>query len=187
MRASDADRDQVTAVLRDAAAEGRITLEELEERLEQAYQARTYDDLAPVTADLPVSGRVGLRADTAALSQPDEPLEISEMMGNIVRKGKWRVPSRVTVKNPAGNTRLDFREAVFASSVVHLQIATAWGHTILIFPRGFSAEVDVETSWMGSVVNRVDEVSSEGSVHFKVTGECKGGGLWLRYGRTKKK
>ena len=53
MRVSDADRHQVSEVLREAAGEGRLDWEELEQRLEAAYAARTYAELLPLTADLP--------------------------------------------------------------------------------------------------------------------------------------
>jgi hypothetical protein len=53
LRASDADREQVAERLRHAAGEGRILSEELEERLEAAFAARTYGDLDVVVADLP--------------------------------------------------------------------------------------------------------------------------------------
>ena len=53
LRASDADREQTAAVLRQAAAEGRLDLTELEERLERAFSAKTYAELALLTADLP--------------------------------------------------------------------------------------------------------------------------------------
>jgi hypothetical protein len=52
-RASDADREATGERLRQAAAEGRLDAEELDERLGAAYAARTVDDLAPLTADLP--------------------------------------------------------------------------------------------------------------------------------------
>src|SRR5512144_713803 len=54
LRISDHDRHQVAEVLRLAAGEGRIDLEELEERLDATYQAKTYGELVPITADLPV-------------------------------------------------------------------------------------------------------------------------------------
>ncbi|MBB5921613.1 hypothetical protein FHR81_002653 [Actinoalloteichus hoggarensis] len=54
LRASDADRQQVVERLSAAHAEGRLTLLEFEDRSRQVWQARTYDDLAGVTADLPV-------------------------------------------------------------------------------------------------------------------------------------
>ena len=52
-RASDADRDAVAAELREAFAEGRLTQDEFEARLDQVHAARTYGDLSPITADLP--------------------------------------------------------------------------------------------------------------------------------------
>ena len=53
MRISDADRHQVAEILREAAGEGRLDLDELDERLEATYAARTYADLVPITLDLP--------------------------------------------------------------------------------------------------------------------------------------
>jgi hypothetical protein len=53
LRASDADRDRVAERLRAAAGEGRLSADELEERLEQAFAARTEAELAPLTVDLP--------------------------------------------------------------------------------------------------------------------------------------
>jgi Domain of unknown function (DUF1707) len=53
MRASDADRDVVLAELGEHFQAGRLTSDELEERTGQALQARTFGDLARLTADLP--------------------------------------------------------------------------------------------------------------------------------------
>lgn len=66
LRASDADRERVAEVLRDALAEGRLDMAEFEERLEHTYRARTYGELAPITRDLPAHGvtpAVSLRKD----------------------------------------------------------------------------------------------------------------------------
>jgi uncharacterized protein DUF1707 len=53
IRASDADRERVVEILRRGHVDGRLTLAELEERSATAYAARTWDDLVPLTADLP--------------------------------------------------------------------------------------------------------------------------------------
>ena len=53
LRASDADREQVVDVLRESAGEGRLDADELEQRLEAAYSARTFAELDALTADLP--------------------------------------------------------------------------------------------------------------------------------------
>ncbi len=56
IRISDADRDQVTARLREYFAEGRLTSEELDERITATLNAKTYGDLRPIMADLPGPG-----------------------------------------------------------------------------------------------------------------------------------
>jgi hypothetical protein len=53
MRASDDDRDKVASVLREHYAQGRLTVEEFDERLEQLYTSKTYGELATLTSDLP--------------------------------------------------------------------------------------------------------------------------------------
>jgi Domain of unknown function (DUF1707) len=53
LKASDADREQIAERLRKATAEGRLLAEELEERLEATFGARTYGELDAVVADLP--------------------------------------------------------------------------------------------------------------------------------------
>jgi hypothetical protein len=58
VRASDADRDAVIDRLREAAGEGRLEPDELEERVDRALRARTYGDLAELLSDLPGEGRV---------------------------------------------------------------------------------------------------------------------------------
>lgn len=62
MRASDADRDRIAGVLRDAHAEGRLSQDELLERIESAYTSRTYRDLDRLVADLPMARPQGAMA-----------------------------------------------------------------------------------------------------------------------------
>ena len=56
IRTSDTEREQGAAILRAAVTEGRLSLEEGDERLARAYAARYRDELAPLTADLPHGG-----------------------------------------------------------------------------------------------------------------------------------
>ncbi len=53
MRVSDADREALTARLRDHYAEGRLTQDELDERVSAALTAKTFGDLRSLTTDLP--------------------------------------------------------------------------------------------------------------------------------------
>jgi len=69
IRASDADRDRAAAALREHLAAGRLTIEEFDDRLDQAYAAKTLGELDQVMADLPVTdpGRLpGASLDRAA-------------------------------------------------------------------------------------------------------------------------
>src|SRR5690348_1239506 len=64
LRISDIDRDRAAEVLREAHAQGRITVDELDERLTSVYNAKTFADLVPVTRDLPAT------QDAAAAATP---------------------------------------------------------------------------------------------------------------------
>jgi Domain of unknown function (DUF1707) len=59
LRASDADRERIAGLLRDAATEGRLDLHELDDRLSQVYASRTYAELEPLTRDIPAAARSG--------------------------------------------------------------------------------------------------------------------------------
>jgi Domain of unknown function (DUF1707) len=68
IRTSDQERERIAEILRAAMTEGRLTLEEGEERLAAVYAAKYRDDLKPLTADLPDQGRRAL-ADTPEARQ----------------------------------------------------------------------------------------------------------------------
>jgi hypothetical protein len=117
LRISDADRHQVADLLRDAAGEGRIDLEELDERLEATYAAKTYADLVPITIDLPAHpGEPAPAAvrETAPATAGTFDTSIS-IMGSVTRKGAWLVPARHTAFTMMGGVDLDLREATFAA------------------------------------------------------------------------
>src|SRR4029077_4539083 len=102
LRISDQDRHQVGEVLREAAGEGRIDFEELDQRLDATYAARTYADLVPITLDLPATPTPGVPAHpTAANPAPVAPGPAEErhlaIMGGFDRKGAWVVPQQMTV------------------------------------------------------------------------------------------
>jgi hypothetical protein len=59
MRIGDADRERVTSRLREHYAEGRLTAEELDERISATLNAKTFGQLRPIMADLPEPGPIG--------------------------------------------------------------------------------------------------------------------------------
>jgi hypothetical protein len=134
LRISDDDRHKVAEVLREAAGEGRIDFEELDQRLDATYAARTYADLVPITLDLPVQGPTGLPSLPAAASTsspvvaggPAEEKHLTIMSG-LERKGVWTVPARLTVTCFMGGADLDLREAQFAAREVVITIRAVMG------------------------------------------------------------
>jgi hypothetical protein len=69
LRASDAEREQIATILRAAMTEGRLNLDEGEQRLAAAYGATYRDELGPLTADLPDGGRAALARTPEAQEQ----------------------------------------------------------------------------------------------------------------------
>lgn len=122
IRIGDADRHQVAEVLRKAAGEGRLDLDELDERLEATYAAKVYGDLAPILADLPEQAPPLPEVRPAAAAQPSTPpgpvatYESSfTMMGGVTRKGVWQVGEQHTACAVMGGVDIDLREAVFSA------------------------------------------------------------------------
>jgi uncharacterized protein DUF1707 len=85
LRASDADRERSVAALRHHAAEGRLTVEELDERSEKAYAAKTLGELAELQADLPA---VAMRPVPPA-ARRRRPL----VPGRFGFSARWRAPA----------------------------------------------------------------------------------------------
>lgn len=143
LRASDADRERVAGILRDAAAEGRLHLDELDERLAQVYAARTYAELEPVTADLPThpaavpaQDRVGgTSTDTVAIA----------VMGGFERKGRWTVPADFRCLAFWGGGELDLREARFAQREVVIHAYACMGGISIVVPE----DVEVVVAGIG--------------------------------------
>jgi hypothetical protein len=121
MRISDDDRHRVAEFLRESAGEGRIDMEELDERLGQAYAAKVYADLVPIVADLPGSSPVvpvhrGSTAPRQAGSVPERRFETSiAIMSGSSRKGVWEVGATHAALALMGGVELDLREAVFST------------------------------------------------------------------------
>ena len=121
MRVSDADRQRVAEILREAAGEGRIDLSELDERLEAAYGAKTYADLVPITADL--ARVVSAQSVTPGIERE----RVAAVMGSVERRGVWLVPEEFSVLCLMGGAELDLRQATFSAPEVTLTVNAFMG------------------------------------------------------------
>ena len=174
MRASYDDRDRVVELLRVSAGDGRLTAEELDERLELAMTARTYGELERLVADLPAAGP----AASAPAVAPKEVVRIDCRSGHAKREGRWVVPRRMEVRVTSGHAKLDFTEAVIAQPSLRLDVDVRSGHVLLVTRPGIVVDADdvavrsghvrVRAPWDPEVPEllRIEVAGKVGSGHF---------------------
>ena len=175
LRASHDDRDQVVELLRVSAGDGRLTAEELDERLELAMTARTYGELARLVADLPAQGTA---VTPAAAPQAKDVMRIDTRSGHVQRVDRWVVPQRMDVKVTSGHVKLDFTQAVITQPSLKLDIDVRSGHVRLLTKPGIVVDADdvairsghvrVKAPWGPDVPVqlRVEVTGKVGSGHF---------------------
>jgi Domain of unknown function (DUF1707) len=148
LRASHTDRDRVVELLRVAAGDGRLTAAELDERLEAALTARTYSELAVLTADLPATGA---GPSSVALPAPKDLVRIDCGSGSAKRDGQWVVPQRMQVSVTSGSVKLDLTRAVITSSTLRLDADVRSGSLTLVTRPGILVDTDDVAVRSGSV------------------------------------
>jgi hypothetical protein len=172
MRASDADREKVAGILRDAYVDGRLSQVEHEERLADVYRATTYGELVPLLSDLPVppgtlavpaSGGVELGASSApatanAWIRPDLAGQGDNSMvaifGGFERKGSWTVPPEVSAVCVFGGGELDLTEAVLTSAETVITAICLFGGLEITVPEGITVRSEAIGIFGGSEVPR---------------------------------
>ncbi|MEV4684744.1 DUF1707 SHOCT-like domain-containing protein [Streptomyces kurssanovii] len=142
IRASDADRDRIADILRDALAEGRLDAEEHSERIDAVYRAKTVGELEPIVRDLPASGR---RTDSAAVRDYDDSADPGGPAENLVavfssstRKGRWRVGRRTNAFSLFGNIEIDLTEALYGQRLSVINATSIFGNVEVRVPENIS-------------------------------------------------
>src|SRR3954464_8595531 len=130
IRASDAEREATVERLRNAAAEGRLTFEELADRIEAASGAVMRSDLARLSSDLPAP----LPARAA------DPITVGTL-GDVKRSGAWVVPAESHFRTWFGHVKLDLREAQITAPETHIHARALFGNLDLLVPEGVSIEL----------------------------------------------
>ncbi|MDN5571293.1 MAG: DUF1707 domain-containing protein [Propionibacteriaceae bacterium] len=164
MRVGDTDRGIVADLLSAAYAEGRLTRDEHDLRLEQAMSAKTFDDLRGLTIDLvPATnpGRsVGAFSSAAApqidRSQSNSDADMSfAIFGGVDRRGNWRVRRNISNLTLFGGTELDLTQATFESDVVEMNLFCAFGGVDIKVPEGVNVRNETVAIFGGTSVDRV--------------------------------
>jgi hypothetical protein len=177
LRASNEDREQVVEVLRVAAGDGRLTMPELEERLEGALTARTSGELAALTVDLPEPRRVAAGAK--------EVVRLDVQGGDGSRRGRWIVPLRMEIHAVGGAVKLDFTDAVITGPILDIQAEVRGGRLLLVTRPGIEIDVDDVAAHGGRVKMRPERGSQEPvRLTIRVSAEAHGGSVVVRPHRT---
>lgn len=132
------ERDDAVELLRTAAGDGRITLDELETRMEAALEARTADDIRILIADLPAPTGVSALATGA---QPAQPVRLEASHGKVERLGAWRVPEEVTVELRHSVCVIDLRTATLPPGGVTIDVESR--HSVIKVLVSEQASVDL--------------------------------------------
>ena len=150
LRVSDAEREHAATELREHLAQGRLTLDELAERLDRTYAARTRAELDAVSADLPAQQRAA-----PAAKRPRRYLVA--IMSGVERSRRWRLAPQTTVLAIMGGAHLDLRGAEIDGPQARISCFTVMGGVDVVVPEG----MDVEVSGFGLMGGVADEVHGE--------------------------
>jgi hypothetical protein len=177
LRVSDADRERAATALREHLAQGRLTLDELAERLDRIYEARTRAELEAVSADLPAQAR-----PLVAGKRPRRYLVA--IMSGVERSRRWRLAPETTVLAIMGGAHLDLRGAQIEGTHATISCFTLMGGIDIVVPQGS----DVEVSGFGLMGGVADEVRGEpqpGMPALHVRAFALMGGVSVRSGKRK--
>ncbi len=199
LRASDAEREQIVEILGDAAAEGRLSVEELDGRVQSAYATRTLDELDRLVADVRLDAFAGgsldallavrgvgssHRSDHVAVREgPGGARWVISIMGANDRRGRWRIAKRCTVLNTMGASEIDLCDVELSHAVTQLNVYSVMGGVEIRVPNGVRVQVS-RFALMGSNDVRLgDQPSAPGGPLIRIRLVSIMGGGKVRTGR----
>ncbi|MEV5931670.1 DUF1707 domain-containing protein [Streptomyces sp. NPDC052079] len=144
LRASDADRDRIADLLREALAEGRLTADEHAERVEGVLAAKTVGELDVFVQDLPIAHQQRA-AHSSAPSRPtvgaipvDPDDNVVAVFSAAARKGRWRTGRRIHAYAVFGSVEIDLSEALFDHQQVMIKAFSVFGSVEIRVPENVS-------------------------------------------------
>jgi hypothetical protein len=191
LRASDADRDRIADILRDALAEGRLDAAEHSERIDRVYAAKTLGELQPLVRDLPV-GRAAVPHPAPAAPRAyvpdgggDNP-NLVGILGGAERKGRWRVGNRITAVAIMGGVEIDLTEATFTAPELVIHCTAIMGGVSIKLPENVTLRGGGVVGIMGGSDVKAYESPDPGAPVVRVDGFAFWGGVEAKAKRGKK-
>ena len=186
LRASDADRDRVIDVLRAATADGRLTADEFNERMEAALASRTFRELAPLTADLAAPPATPPARQTESPGSPpaEDVMRIDQRGGSVQRTGRWIVPRRLELHPSWCDVTIDFTDAVIMQDTLLVDMRMRGGSLILVVGPGIVVDVDsLATRYTDVIIHPATEPGTPVRLRIRLAGRMRYGYIEARYGQ----
>ena len=191
LRASDAERERTADTLRTAATEGRLTFEELDERLSSVYAARTRSELELLITDVSLGSIADehMRAPTsstvppAVREGPGGTRFIVTVMSGHDRRGRWRIARHCTVINVMGGSDIDLNDAELSDPVTHINVYSIMGGGEIHVPHHVDVHVSGFALMGGNDVRLGDEAAPPGAPQIRIRLVSIMGGCSVRRGR----
>jgi hypothetical protein len=174
-------------------AEGRLTVSELEERLDKVYAAKTFGDLEPVTRDLPVTQPrpVGTPPQPRAVAAHDDRIggqavtsSAIAVMSGTERKGVWVVPPTFTAFAMWGGVEIDLTQARFEDGETTIQAFALMGGIDIVVPEDITVHV-TGVGFMGAFEDHARVTGPPGAPVVKVTGFAMWAGVDVKRAKRK--
>jgi len=149
------ERERVIQQLSEHFANDRLSLDEMESRMELAYKASSVAELQRLTADLPSAAASSvpapLPAEEALPAIGADRERMFSVMSESSRRGAWLVPQRLDLLALMSDTTIDLTQATLPTGIIDIHLRSMWAAVKILVPPGLQ------------VVNRVSSVMS--SVH----------------------
>jgi hypothetical protein len=170
--AADADRERSIELLREAVAEGRLTLDEFSDRVDRAHVARTERELGLLVEDLP------------APPPPSTPipaeLRHSAVFSHLVRTGNWELPPRSSYRSIFGTIDLDLRRARLSGTEAELHIFNLFGTVTVLVPERIAVSVVGGGPFASQVLDTATAAPIAGAPRLRILVSGPGGTLRVR-------
>jgi hypothetical protein len=162
----------VVEQLRDAAAEGRIDLDELDSRLEQALTSKTHAELAVLTADLP----------RLSSSESQLPLVLKGGVYGVSRgPGRWEVPGHVIARGGVGGVKVDFTRVECRLTEVAVEAYGETSGVTIVIPDGWTADTSGMDPGVGGLTDTTTSDRLPGTPLIRLTGSGGTAGVVIRH------
>ncbi|MFC7550613.1 DUF1707 domain-containing protein [Plantactinospora sp. GCM10030261] len=192
IRVSDAEREHIVELLGQAAAEGRLSLEEYADRATSAHSAQTRGELARLTDDLPVGRSMAAGSGVSATARrfptrtdDEAPEHLVAVFGAESRKGFWRVPAWMRAISVFGDCHLEMQDAQLENQVTVIEVFAVFGAATLFVPEGIDVRL-TGTAVFGSKESKLRGPVTPGAPVIEVRSRVVFGSVEVRLPKRKK-